>query len=151
MSSITCPSTTKPSVLIDARVRDLMTSDPVAFGPGITVREAAGILGDRGIGAAIVVNDHGRAIGVMSRLDVVNAVIAGAEEQPVREAMTSAVIAVQPDTDALHAALLMARCNVYRVFVLDEDSRPVGVVSTTDLLRGLKVLWKEYGDRPLAI
>ena len=123
------PTTGRPG-LSDTCVRDLTTPDPASVGHGITVREAAAVLEDRGIGAALVVNDDGRAVGVLSRSDVLRAVLAGADEAPVRDVMSPGVIAVRPDADALQAAVLMVRCEMNRVFVVDEDGAPVGVVSS---------------------
>jgi len=119
--------------------RDLMTGDPACVHPGVAVREAAASLAVQKISAVLVVNDDGVAVGVLSRSDVIRAVLAGADAAPVRDFMSPEVIAVQPDADARQAAELMVRCEVRRVFVVDEDGVPVGVVSTTDLLRALKV------------
>ena len=80
----------------------------------------------------------------MSRSDVLRAVGAGADGAPVGEVMSPAVIAVQPDADALQAFTVMARCAIGRVFVADEDGTPVGVVSATDLLRALAARWTEH-------
>ena len=55
--------------------------------------------------------------------------------------LTPAVIAVPPDATALDASEAMIRHMVRRVFVVDGDGVPVGVVSTTDLFRALKPLW----------
>lgn len=132
--------------LEDLRVRDLMSGNPVSIRHGITVRAAATFLAEQGIGAAPVVNDAGRAIGVLSRSDVLLAVNAGVEGAPVREVMSPAVIAVQPDVHALLAYEVMLRCAVRRVFVTDEEGVPVGVVSVTDLFRGLMSLWGEATD-----
>lgn len=129
--------------LEDARARDLMTPNPVSVRHGITVREAAVFLEERGIGAAPVVNDAGRAVGVLSRSDTLLAVTAGVDAAPVREVMTPSVIGVSPDATALDVSEVMARHMVRRVFVLDDDGVPVGVVSTTDLLRGIKTLWAD--------
>lgn len=129
--------------LEDLRVCDLMTPNPVSLRHGLTVREAATFLAERGIGAAPVVNDAGRAVGVLSRTDVLLAVNAGLDGAPVREVMSPGVIAVQPNADALQASEIMTRCMVRRVFVVDDDGVPVGVVSATDLFRGLMTLWGE--------
>jgi predicted transcriptional regulator len=129
--------------LSDTCVRDLMTPDPASVRHGITVREAA-FLEDRVIGAVLVADDDGRAVGVLSRSDVLRAVLAVADEAPVRDVMSPAVIAVQPDADARQAAVLMVRCGVQRVFVVGEAGVPVGVVSTTDLLRALKARWNSH-------
>ncbi|MBN9522697.1 CBS domain-containing protein [bacterium] len=134
------PTTTRAR-LEDIRVRDLMTPNPASVRHGIPVREAAAFLAGRGVGAALVVNDAGRPVGVISQSDVLLAVEAGVDGAPVREVMSPAVIAVEPDADALQAAVVMIRCMVRRVFVVDEDGTPVGVVSTTDLLRTLKTIW----------
>ncbi|HVK08380.1 MAG TPA: CBS domain-containing protein [Gemmataceae bacterium] len=130
-------------------VRDLMTPNPVSVRRGITVREAAAFLAGRGIGAAPVVNDAGRAVGVLSRSDVLLAVTAGVDGAPVREVMTPSVIGVRPNATALEACNQIVRHLVRRVFVLDSEGVPVGVVSTTDLLRGLNALWG--APAPIAI
>jgi predicted transcriptional regulator len=129
--------------LEDLRVCDLMTPNPVSVRHGITIRAAATFLAAHGIGAAPVVNDAGRAVGVLSRADVLLAVNAGLDGAPVREVMSPGVIAVQPNADALQATEIMTRCMVRRVFVVDDDDVPVGVISATDLFRGLVSLWGE--------
>lgn len=138
---------TRRSRLEELRVRDLMAENPVSIRHGITVREAAAFLAERGIGAAPVVNDAGRAVGVLSRSDVLLAVNAGVEGAPVREVMSPAVIAVHPDAHAGQAYEVLLRCAVRRVFVTDEEGVPVGVFSVTDLFRGLTSLW---GEAPAA-
>jgi CBS domain-containing protein len=125
------------------RVSDLMTPDPVSIRHRATIREAALFLDQRRIGAAPVVNDAGRAVGVLSRFDVLLAVSAGLAGAPVREVMTPSVIAVRPHTPAMDALDHMIRHLVRRVFVVDDGGVSVGVVSTTDLCRGLAAVWSE--------
>ena len=134
------PATSR-SRLEGVLVRDLMSPNPASVRHGIPVREAAAFLADRGVGAALVLNDAGRAVGVIGESDVLLAVEAGVDGAPVREVMSPAVIAVQPDADARQAAVVMIRCMVRRVYVVDEDGTPVGVVDSTDLLRALKTIW----------
>lgn len=140
-------SGTRRAGLEELRVRDLMTANPISVRHGITVREAAVFLAEHGIGAAPVVNDAGRAVGVLSRSDVLLALNAGVEGAPVREVMTPGIIAVHPDAHALQVSEVMTRCMVRRVFVTDDDGVPVGVVSLTDLFRGIMTLW---GEAPAA-
>lgn len=139
------------SRLEDLRVRDLMTENPISIRHGITVREAATFLAEQGIGAAPVVNDAGRAIGVLSRSDVLLAVHAGVEGAPVREVMSPAVLAVHPDAHSLQVHEIMLRCAVRRVFVTDDEGVPVGVVSITDLFRGLIAQWAEPPVAPRSL
>lgn len=129
------------SRLDEVRASDLMTPNPLSVRHGITVRDAALFLDERCIGAAPVVNDGGRAIGVLTRSDVLLAVSAGVDTAPVREVMTPSVIAVPEDATVLDVTNAMVRHMVRRVFVTDAEGVPVGVVSATDLFRGLRTLW----------
>ena len=124
-------------------VRDVMTPNPVAVRHGIPVREAAAFLAGRGAEAAVVVNDAGRAVGVISLSDVLLSVEAGVDGAPVREVMSPAVIAVETNADARQAAVVMTRCLVRRVYVVDADGIPVGVVRAADLLHALKAIWDD--------
>jgi CBS domain-containing protein len=124
-----------------------MTPSPVSVRHRATIREAALFLTRWRIGAAPVVNDAGRAVGVLSRSDVLLAVQSGLAGAPVREVMTPSVIAVRPHTPALDALDHMIRHMVRRVFVVDDEGVPIGVASMTDLCRGLAVVWSEPGGR----
>ena len=48
-----------------------MTPNPLSIRQNATVKEAAAFLSDRGISAAPVIDDAGRAVGVLSRADIV--------------------------------------------------------------------------------
>jgi CBS domain-containing protein len=54
-----------------ATAADLMTSNPLSIRQNATVKEAAAFLTDRKISAAPVIDDAGRAVGVLSRADIV--------------------------------------------------------------------------------
>ena len=51
---------------------DLMTEDPLTIGPDVTVREAARVISESGHNRLPVV-EHGRLVGVVTRLDVLDA------------------------------------------------------------------------------
>ena len=51
---------------------DLMTEDPLTIGPDATVREAARVISESGHNRLPVV-EHGRLVGVVTRLDVLDA------------------------------------------------------------------------------
>jgi predicted transcriptional regulator len=54
-----------------ATAADLMTPNPLSIRQNATVKEGAAFLSDRGISAAPVIDDAGRAVGVLSRADIV--------------------------------------------------------------------------------
>ena len=52
------------------RAKDLMSSNPVSIHRDATLCEALDVLTDRGFGAAPVIDDAGRPVGVVSRTDI---------------------------------------------------------------------------------
>jgi CBS domain-containing protein len=52
------------------RAEDLMKPNPVSIRSDATVREAVGVLTERGFGAAPVIDEAGRPIGVISHTDI---------------------------------------------------------------------------------
>ncbi len=48
--------------------------------------------------------------------------------------MTTAVVTVGPQTPLPELARIMANAHIHRVAVVDEQSRPVGIISSTDIL-----------------
>jgi CBS-domain-containing membrane protein len=59
-----------------ATVADMMTPDPVTVGPGESIREAARIIAKRRHNRLPVVDDDGKLMGVVTRLDVLEALAA---------------------------------------------------------------------------
>jgi len=55
----------------------------------------------------------------------------------IRDFMTTDPVTVRPDTPVRALARLMIDAHIHRVIVVDEDSRPLGVVASTDLLAAL--------------
>jgi CBS domain-containing protein len=82
----------------------------------------------------IVVDAHGRLAGIVSRGDLVRALERGGKGS-VREYMTRRVYTVRREDPAVNAVDLMIERNVGAVPVVDDDERPVGIVTETELLR----------------
>lgn len=145
---------------------DLMTANPVSLRDSLTVREALGVLLDKGISGAPVIDDGGRPVGVFSQTDIlyhdreavehVSPVEAGATYRSrerldwdefqieradgtvVRDLMTPAVFAVAPNAPAWRVVEEMCQLNVHRLFVVDGSGVLVGVITALDVLRHLK-------------
>jgi len=49
---------------------DLMSANPVSVRADVTIAEAAALLTERGFGAAPVIDEAGRPVGVISRTDI---------------------------------------------------------------------------------
>ena len=59
-----------------AKAADMMTADPDTVGPDASVQEAAHLIHDRGHNRLPVVDDDGRLVGVVTRVDVLGALAA---------------------------------------------------------------------------
>ena len=57
---------------VGSSVRDIMTADPITVGPDASVHEAGRIIASRGHNRLPVV-EHGRLVGVVTRVDVLEA------------------------------------------------------------------------------
>lgn len=64
----------------------------------------------------------------------------------VRRFMTPDPVAVPPTTPLRTLARMMIDAHIHRIIVVDEEGRPVGVVSSTDILAALAYSAAEGGD-----
>jgi CBS domain-containing protein len=114
-------------------VRDLLKGDPVTVEASATVQEAAKLMDEKNIGNVLVV-ENGDVKGIVTDRDIVVRVLAKGDgaDASVREAATTDVEAIAPDTSIDEAVQKMEQGNVRRLPVVD-DGKPVGVVSLGDL------------------
>ena len=159
--------TAKRLNLTHATAENLMTPNPVSIYHGASIQEAIALLTDRGFGAAPVIDDAGRPVGVLSRGDILvhereqvrHATLTTNEdweEKPrrnchegfsvevvdptrVRDIMTPVVFTVGLNTPAAKVVEQMLNLKVHHLFVVDEDLALVGVISSLDVLRHLQI------------
>jgi signal-transduction protein with cAMP-binding, CBS, and nucleotidyltransferase domain len=117
-------------------VREGMSSVVLTIGPGHTLREAARRMTQKGIGAAIVIDDEAPGPGIVSERDILNSL--GRGEDPdtelVSDHMRDKVIAAAPDWSLERAAIEMSRRHVRHLVVIDRGE-VVGILSMRDIIR----------------
>jgi CBS domain-containing protein len=120
------------------KVRELMTPrDRVRFVyPNATLAQAAAAMRDANVGALVVMEGEEAAGIVTDRDVVVRALALGKDPQRtlVREVMSKGVQVLRPDDDVTELHALMARKQIRRVVVL-EDERLRGIVALADVAR----------------
>lgn len=128
-----CPGRPSEEVMMAATVSDVMTANPETIEADEPVMEAARRMRDADIGDVIVL-DGGRVVGIVTDRDIAIRVVAEGKDSstPVRDACSTDVKTVTPDTSLAQAVQLMRDNAVRRLPVVDND-QAVGVVSLGDL------------------
>jgi CBS domain-containing protein len=115
-----------------------MSADVVTVTGDTLVEDAAKQLREKGVGSLVVVDNYGRADGILTSTDFVT-VVARSEpkaETPVERYMCREVVSVGPQDPLRHAADTMVTGGVSHLPVDDADG-VVGMLSTTDLTASL--------------
>src|SRR3982751_6523019 len=119
------------------RIRKIMTSNPSTVEPDKTVVDAARIMKQEDAGV-VPVTENGRLTGMVTDRDIAIRVVAeGKDPQSttVREVASTDLVTIDPEQDLDEALRLMAKHQVRRLPVVEEDGRLVGVVAQADVAR----------------
>lgn len=117
------------------------TRPPVVTSPAATLRAVARRLWEEGVGAATVVDDQDRVVGVVSERDIVARLAQGgdADTTTAEQAMTRTVVSARPDDRLLDVVFLMTDAGVRHIPVIGEHGEITGMVSIRDVVRPLLV------------
>jgi CBS domain-containing protein len=154
-------TTTKPLMLLTAA--DVMTENVVMIPREMSIRHAAHLLGQSHISGAPVVDDQGHCTGVISATDFIAWTDKGeqaarhpvgpddsvhspwqmmdadkdASREEVEQYMTPDPVTIPPSTTIGQMARMMVDAHIHRLVVVTPDNRPIGIVSSTDVLAAL--------------
>jgi CBS domain-containing protein len=135
------------------KVRDLMTTNPLAVAPETLLKEAARTMVRNKVSGLPVIRDE-VLVGIVTegdflrqeanrdqpyRFSLLDALFGeGPAEKPaaelVSEVMTESVITIKPEATIGEAARVMANQRVKRLPVLEEDGALVGIISRADVV-----------------
>ncbi|MEU6469241.1 cyclic nucleotide-binding/CBS domain-containing protein [Streptomyces massasporeus] len=117
-------------------VRDAMSTVILTIGPTHTLRQAAGLMSARKVGAAVVHDPDAGGIGILTERDILNSVGLGQDPDAERTHAhtTNDVVFAAPAWTLEEAAAAMAHGGFRHLIVLD-GGEPVGIVSVRDIIR----------------
>jgi CBS domain-containing protein len=117
-------------------VQDGMTRVVLSIGPAHTLREAARLMSERRVGAAVVVDSEHSGIGIMTERDILDAVGSGQDPdtEVVADHRTSDVVFASPAWTLEQAASAMVRGNFRHLIVVD-GTEVAGLLSMRDIVR----------------
>jgi hypothetical protein len=116
-----------------AKVQDVMSRRLVTIPASMRLDEVALILYKEFIRAAPVV-DNDALIGVITSTDIARCVSEGKTDITARDAMSRRPIIIDSDEDILEAMTKMRRSSIGRLVVVNSQSKPVGIITRTDIL-----------------
>jgi CBS domain-containing protein len=119
------------------RIRELMTSNPRSLESGSTVMEAARLMRDEDAGIIPVVEGE-KLVGTVTDRDIAIRVVAegrSPENVTVGEIASRELVTIDPQQELDEALRLMARHQVRRLPVVEEDGKLVGIVAQADVAK----------------
>ncbi|NJN14561.1 MAG: CBS domain-containing protein [Planctomycetes bacterium] len=128
--------------------RDVMSKELLTVTPATSITDFARLCSEDRISGAPVVRVDGVLVGIVSKTDLIDRLLAdgpkfGAsredsawdpDDRAVEEIMQEEVLTCDPRTPLPVIAEKMAEQRIHRVVVIEKD-RPVGIVTSIDLLR----------------
>jgi CBS domain-containing protein len=118
------------------RVRDGMSKVVLTVGPGHTLRDAARLMAERRVGAAVVIDPDSPGPGIITERDLLEALGRGqdADAERVAEHLTSDIVFAAPDWSLEEAAVAMVRGG-FRHLVVTDGGQVAGLLSMRDIVR----------------
>ena len=123
-------------------VREGMSGVVLTVGPGHTLRDAARRMTEKGVGAAVVIDEEAPGPRIVSERDILNSIGRGEDpdSERVGDHMSDTVISAEPGWSLERAAVEMSRRHI-RHLVVVEQGELVGVLSMRDIVR----VWTSEG------
>ena len=119
------------------KITEVMSTNPCAIEADKPVAYAAKMMKDEDVGLAPIVEGD-RLVGTLTDRDIVIRVVAAGKDPEavtVREIASTDLVTVDPQQSLDEALQLMARNQVRRLPVVEEDGKLVGVVAQADVAR----------------
>ena len=119
------------------KLGDILQRPLVMIPSGTTMLDAAKLMVDNNMGLLVICDAKERTnlAGVISERDILKAIASGKKlNAAVDEVSTKQVITAKASADVAEAAKAMNKNTIRHVVVVDEQGKPIGVVSMRDLV-----------------
>lgn len=128
----------------ELRVQEVMTRELISLSPDIPMSEALEMFRAARISGAPVVKDD-KLVGVISLEDLIRCLTSGDLDSTVESYMSRNLVTVRSTEPVVNALQLFVDTRHGRLPVLDENDRPIGILTKGDITMGLlKAIQRDY-------
>lgn len=112
-----------------------MTKNPIYLDTSANMQDACGLMISRKFSSIVVVDDLGRLVGVVTKTDICRYLSFFSEtNNVVSDCMSKKPVTIGPNHSVFTAANILALMGFTRLVVVDDENRPIGIVTLTDLV-----------------
>ena len=128
-------------ILKDVMARGAMTRGVITASINDKCKHIAKLLSEKDISGVCIVGDDGKAVGVISEMDLIKVIgMENWENIRAESIMTSNLETVEPNTTIIEAAKIMRKRHVHRLLILSEggigiSQKPIGILCISDIIR----------------
>ena len=129
-------------------VRDIYHKGVILCKPDTPLQEMVRVMADTEVHAVMVAESEGQPpAGVVSHTDAIAHYGKDLTEIQARDVMTPDVVSISEGATGGEAAKKLLESNIHRLLVVSEDGVPLGILSTTDIIREMRgTRWVWYLD-----
>ena len=132
----------------ERQVRDIYHKGVILCRPDSPLQEVVRVMADTEVHAVMVTEREGEPpVGVVSHTDVIAHYGENLSAIQARDVMTPNVIRISENATVGEAARKLLESNIHRLLVVNEGGSPLGILSTTDIIREIRgTRWVWYLD-----
>jgi len=129
-------------------VRDIYHKGVIFCKPDTPLQEVVRVMADTEIHAIMVAKHEGEPpVGVVSHTDAITHYGEDLTATQAHDAMTANVVGISEDATVEEAAKKLLESHIHRLLVVNKESKPLGILSTTDIIREMRgTRWVWYLD-----
>jgi len=123
----------------ERKISEIMTRKAITLPPDASIRHSAKKMQEHGI-SSMMITENSHLVGVVTDRDLRNRVLADEVDpaQAINSIMTNKPKFIFENNRVFSALHLMLKHNIHHLPVLDENHKPLGMITSTDLLRQQK-------------
>lgn len=133
-------------MIIQAKVKDIMTRGVISIPEEASVKDAVGILADSYVSAIVITSKDGQLRGVLSELDIIKVYDKDLKLIKVKEIMSTPVITIDKEESLDNACRIMKEKDIHRLVVKQDifyhetnelKHFPCGILAISDIIHVL--------------